>query len=107
SPYNVNVISHPSQIIAVRSRRSNAIQLTRYGDRGVADVHQGLQRPAIHKPLPLRSRCVVDALSCNQLGWSCARSMNDAVPVAPEYAGASETYLLGGSPIGLLPSRTA
>src|ERR1017187_576591 len=58
---------------------------------------------------PSANHClsVLGALSCNQLGWSCARSMKDAVPVAPENAGASETYLLGGSPIGPLPCRTA
>src|ERR1035441_4688547 len=58
---------------------------------------------------PSANHClsVLDALSCNQLGWSCARSTNDAVPVAPENAGPSETYLLGGSPIAPLPPRTA
>src|ERR1035438_2240256 len=47
------------------------------------------------------------ALSCSQLGWSCARSMKEAVPVVAEDAGARETYRLGGSPIGPSPSRTA
>src|SRR5215471_13468360 len=47
------------------------------------------------------------ALSCGQLGWSCARSMYDAGPVAPENDGASDTYRFGGSPIDPAPARTA
>jgi hypothetical protein len=49
----------------------------------------------------------LDALSCSQLGWSCARSTKDAVPVAPEKGGAMAAYRLGGSPIDPVPVRIA